>query len=298
HRGAELADAQGTFRVSRFVEKPDRGTAERLLTDGDYFWNSGMFLFSPLAWLEALSAYAPQVLESAGQALRHAKRDLDFLRLDRDIFTRTRSISIDYAVMEHTQNAVIVPANIGWSDIGSWSMLWARGEKDTAGNCVSGDVLLQDARNNYVRSEERLIAALGVEDLIIIDTRDAVLIAQRDRDQDVKLLVEQLLRSNRPEAFQHSRVHRPWGMFQTLHMSARTQVKLIEVNPGAALSLQYHHRRAEHWVVVSGEACITRGEDELVLRENESTYIPIGMKHRLENRLDQPLRLIEVQVGE
>lgn len=298
HRGDEIADAPGSFRVAQFVEKPDRATAETLLKDGNYFWNSGMFLLSPENYLEELSAHAPDVLQSAAEALRHAKRDLDFLRLDPEAFGRMRSISIDYAVMERTQNAAVVPASIGWSDIGSWSMIWARGAKDAAGNSVSGDVLLADARNNYIRSEERLIAALGVDDLIIVDTRDAVLVTRRNRDQDVKLLVEQLVKHNRPEASQHSRVHRPWGMFQTLHVAPGTQVKMIEVNPGAALSLQYHHRRAEHWVVVSGEACITRGEDEIVLRENESTYIPIGMKHRLENRRDQPLRIIEVQVGE
>jgi mannose-1-phosphate guanylyltransferase/mannose-6-phosphate isomerase len=187
---------------------------------------------------------------------------------------------------------------MGWSDIGSWSSLWERGDKDPAGNVITGDVIVEHSRGNYIRSDGRLLAALGVEDLIIVETSDAVLVCHRDRHQDVKLLVERLAKSNRSEASTHTRVHRPWGFFETLHLAPGTQVKLIEVNPGAALSLQYHHRRAEHWVVVSGEAAIVRGDDQVLLRENESTFIPIGMKHRLENRHDQPLRIIEVQVGD
>ena len=297
-RAEALAGIEGAFSVARFIEKPRREAAEQLLAGGDCFWNSGMFLFSPDAWLEELSAYAPQILAGASRALQNATRDLDFLRLERESFARIPGLSIDYAVMEHTAKAAVVPAAMGWSDIGSWSSLWERGEKDPAGNVIAGDVILEHSRGNYIRSDGRLLAALGVEDLIIVETNDAVLVCHRDRHQDVKLLVERLAKSNRSEASTHTRVHRPWGFFETLHLAPGTQVKLIEVNPGAALSLQYHHRRAEHWVVVSGEAAIVRGDDELVLSENESTFIPIGMKHRLENRHDRPLRIIEVQVGD
>jgi mannose-1-phosphate guanylyltransferase/mannose-1-phosphate guanylyltransferase/mannose-6-phosphate isomerase len=297
-RAEPLAGIEGAFSVARFIEKPPRETAEKLLAGGDCFWNSGMFLFSPGALLEELSAHAPEILVGASRALHAARRDLDFLRLDRESFARIPSLSIDYAVMEHTAKAVVVPASMGWSDIGSWSSLWDRGEKDSAGNVVNGDVIVEDSRGNYIRSDGRLLAALGVEDLIIVETGDAVLVCHRDRHQDVKRIVERLAKSNRSEASAHKRVHRPWGFYETLHLAQGTQVKLIEVNPGAALSLQYHHRRAEHWVVVSGEAAIVRGEDELVLRENESTFIPIGMKHRLENRHEQALRIIEVQVGD
>ena len=296
-RGAEIKSAPGAFAVGGFVEKPDRATAERFVANGEYFWNSGMFLFSPKLYLEELSRYAPGILAHAGRALREGRRDLDFLRLDRESFAACEAISIDYAVMEQTENAAIVPADIGWSDLGSWSMLWERGEKDAAGNVVAGDVLIEDGRDNFIRSEGRLVAALGVENLIVVATHDAVLVAARDRDQDVKRVVDRLAKDGRPEIAQHARVYRPWGFFETLHLGPGTQVKLIEVNPGAALSLQYHHKRAEHWVVVSGEASIVRGRDNLILKENESTFIPIGMKHRLENRRDEKLRIIEVQVG-
>ena len=296
-KGAASKDAPGTFAVSAFVEKPDRRTAEGYLASGDYYWNAGIFLFSPAAYLDELSAYAPEIVRYAREALKKARRDLDFLRLDRDAFGKCPSISIDYAVMERTKLATVVPADIGWSDLGSWSAVADLGSKDELGNVVSGDVLLEDSRNNFVRSESRLVTALGVENLVIVETTDAVLVATRDRDQDVKRVVERLIASKRTEATQHARVYRPWGFFESLHNAPGTQVKLIGVNPGAALSLQYHHKRAEHWVVVSGEAWVTRGEDSFALKENESVYIPIGMKHRLENRRQDPLRIIEVQVG-
>ena len=293
-----LEDIPGAFSVARFIEKPGRTKATELVATQRCFWNSGMFLFSPAAWLEELSRHAPDVLVGASRALREGSRDLDFFRLDRESFTAIRSISIDYAVMEHTRNAAVVPATIGWSDIGSWSAIWERGKKDGSGNVVSGDVIVRDSRDSYIRSDKRLVAALGVDDLIVVETADVVLVCRRGRDQDVKLLVEQLVNAKRAEASQHTRVYRPWGFFETLHMTPGTQVKLIEVYPGAALSLQYHHKRAEHWVVVSGEASVVRGEEELVLKQNESTFIPIGAKHRLENRTDSSLRIIEVQVGE
>jgi mannose-1-phosphate guanylyltransferase / mannose-6-phosphate isomerase len=293
----ELERVPGAFAVARFVEKPDRATAERLIANGRYFWNSGMFLFSPSAYLEELSKHAPDILAATDKALRNGKWDLDFLRLDAENFAAVRGVSIDYAIMEHTRNAAVVPANIGWSDVGSWSTLWERGKKDASGNVVIGDVLLEDGRDNFIRSDGRLVAAVGIDNLVIVATSDAVLVSRRDRDQGVKLLVERLAQANRAEASQHSKVYRPWGFFETLHLGPGTQVKLIEVNPGAALSLQYHHKRAEHWVVVSGKAFIVRGEDNLVLKENESTFIPIGVRHRLENRCERPLRIIEVQVG-
>ena len=296
-RGTPLKQAPGAFAVAAFVEKPDRPTAERFIAEEIYYWNSGMFLFAPKVYLEELSRYAPDVLAKAGDALKQSQRDLDFLRLERDSFAACQAISIDYAVMERTDKAAVIPADIGWSDVGSWSMLWERADKDAAGNAVSGDVLIEDGRNNFIRSEDRLVAALGVDDLVIVSTHDAVLVSRRDRDQDVKHIVERLLKAGRSEASQHVRVYRPWGYFETLHLGPGTQVKLIEVNPGAALSLQYHHKRAEHWVVVSGQACIVRGDENLVLKENESTFIPIGMQHRLENKGAEPLRIIEVQVG-
>jgi mannose-1-phosphate guanylyltransferase/mannose-6-phosphate isomerase len=296
-RAGALEGAPGAFTVAGFTEKPDRATAERFVTDGDYFWNSGMFLFSPGLYLEELSRYAPQVLAQAEKALRQGKRDLDFLRLDRDAFASAQAISIDYAVMEHTDKAAVVPVDVGWSDVGSWSMLWERGAKDVDGNAVAGDVLIEDGKNNFVRSEGQLVATVGVNDLIVVATKDAVLVTRRDRDQDVKRVVDRLIKAGRSEASQHARVHRPWGFYETLLLAPGTQVKLIEVKPGAALSLQYHHKRAEHWVVVSGEALVVRGDQNLVLNENESTFIPIGMQHRLENRREQPLQIIEVQVG-
>ncbi len=297
-RAAPIEGVAGAYGVARFIEKPARAKAQEFLADGRFFWNSGMFLFAPGAWLEELSKHAPDILAGASRALHEGTHDPDFVRLNRERFADIRSLSIDYAVMEHTSNAAVVPASIGWGDIGSWSSIWARGEKDAAGNVLAGDVIVEDSHGNYIRSDGRLVAALGVQDLIVIETSDAILVSRRDRDQDVKLLVERLAKHRRREVSQHSRVYRPWGFFETLHMAPGTQVKLIEVTPGAALSLQYHHRRAEHWVVVSGEAAIVRGEEELVLKENESTFIPIGMKHRLENRREQPLRIVEVQVGD
>jgi mannose-1-phosphate guanylyltransferase / mannose-6-phosphate isomerase len=296
-RGSELASAPGAFAVKRFVEKPDKATAERFLAAGTFLWNASIFVFRAGAYLDELKTYAPDVLAQAERALRLGRRDLDFLRLDRDAFASCPSISIDYAVMERTKRAAVVPADIGWNDVGSWSVLWERGAKDGNGNVTSGDVIVEDGKGNLIRSDARLVAALGVENLVIIATNDAVLVTARDRDQDVKRIVDQLQNSGRSEATQPARVYRPWGSFETLHLATGSQVKLIEVNPGAALSLQYHHKRAEHWVVVAGEAWITRGDSAFALKETESTFIPIGMPHRLENRTTAPLRIIEVQVG-
>jgi len=297
NRGAELPEVPGAFAARRFIEKPNRATAQDFVASGQYLWNASIFVFQPRTYLEELEKYAPEVLASARNALKKSRRDLDFLRLDREEFARCPSISIDYAVMERTDRAAVVPADIGWSDVGSWSVLWERGVKDAEDNVIAGDVIVQDSKRNFIRSDACLVAALGVENLVIVATNDAVLVASRDRDQDVKRIVEQLTKSGRPEASQPARVYRPWGFFETLHRAPGTQVKLIEVNPGAALSLQYHHKRAEHWVVVSGAAWIARGEESFALKDNESTFIPIGMRHRLENRGAQPLRIIEVQLG-
>ncbi len=295
--GAKIGTVPGVHAVAKFVEKPNLATAERFVAEGSYLWNASLFLFAPEVYLSELQKHAPKILAQAKEALAKAKPDLDFVRLDKAAFAASPSISIDYAVMEPTDKAVVVPADIGWSDVGSWSVLWERGSKDANGNVVSGDAIVESSSGNLIRSEQRLVAALGVDNLIIVETRDAVLVASKNRDQDVKDVVARLKSAGRSEASQHLRVHRPWGFYETLHMAPGTQVKLIEVNPGAALSLQYHHKRAEHWVVVSGEAKIVRGEEEFVLLENESTFIPIGMQHRLENTAARPLRIIEVQVG-
>jgi mannose-1-phosphate guanylyltransferase/mannose-6-phosphate isomerase len=295
--GAKIDTVPGVHAVAKFVEKPDLATAERFVAEGVYLWNASLFLFAPELYLSELQKHAPRILAQAKEALAKAKPDLDFVRLDKAAFAASPSISIDYAVMEPTDKAVVVPADIGWSDVGSWSVLWERGSKDANGNVVSGDAIVEGSSGNLIRSEQRLVAALGVDNLVIVETRDAVLVASKNRDQDVKDVVARLKSAGRSEASQHLRVHRPWGFYETLHMAPGTQVKLIEVNPGAALSLQYHHKRAEHWVVVSGEARIVRGSEELVLHENESTFIPIGMQHRLENTAARPLRIIEVQVG-
>ena len=296
-RGPALPGIDQAFGVTSFVEKPDRATAARFVDSGEYYWNASLFLFSPALYLEELAKHAPAVLAQARTALARGRRDLDFLRLDKEAFAACPSISIDYAVMEHTDRAAVVPASIGWSDVGSWSTLWERGPKDADGNVLSGDAVVEEGRNNFLRSEGRLVAALGVNDLVIVATNDAVLVTSRDRDQDVKRLVERLSQAGRPEVSQQPRVYRPWGFFETLHQAPGTQVKLIEVVPGAALSLQYHHHRAEHWIVVSGEAWIVRDDEAFALKTNESTFIPVGARHRLENRQAELLRIIEVQVG-
>ena len=296
-RGAALAGLEGSYEVAAFVEKPDRARAESYLAAGDYFWNSGIFLFPAQLYVDELSSRRPEMVAGCRAALNTAQRDLDFLRLDKAAFTELRGESIDYAVMEHTKRAAIVPVSMGWSDIGSWDALWSFGNKDDAGNVVLGDVIAEDTRNSYLRAEERLIATLGVEDLVVIATGDVVLVAQRDRAQDIKTLVARLDRAGRSETGTHLTVHRPWGTYRSIHAGDRVQVKHIMVKPGAQLSLQMHHHRAEHWVVVSGTAKVVRGTDEIVLHEDQSTYIPLGTKHRLENPGKIPLHLIEVQTG-
>lgn len=297
-RGAPLADVPGAFAVDRFVEKPDLKTAQGYLAEGGWAWNSGMFLFAAGAFLDELAAFEPAIGEAATEALAKAARDLDFVRLDKDIFAKAPSKSIDYAVMERTKRSAVVPARLGWSDVGAWNALWEIGQRDAAGNVLLGDVIATDTTNSYLRSEDRLIAAVGIDNLVVVATKDVVMVADKDRAQDVKKVVDRLKADGRSEATAHPVVYRPWGTYQTVDLGARHQVKHIMVKPGAKISLQKHARRAEHWVVVSGTARVTRDEDVLVLRENMSTYIPVGCVHRLENLGTEPLRIVEVQSGD
>jgi len=296
-RGEPISASKRSYRVMRFVEKPDLETARRYVSSDRFFWNSGMFAFRPKRFLEELGRFRPEILAAAKAAWEAGKRDLDFLRLDSTAFTACPSDSIDYAVMERTSASAMVQADIGWSDVGSWTALWEVGEKDAGDNVVRGDVDLREANGCYVRAEHRMVAALGVRDLVIVETDDAVLVADKSRAQEVKEVVETLARKSRTEHVSHSRVYRPWGYYESIDAGERFQVKRIMVNPGEALSLQMHHHRAEHWVVVSGTARVTRDEEVKLLSENESTYIPIGTKHRLENPGKTPLFLIEVQSG-
>lgn len=297
-RGGSLEGLPGCFQVARFVEKPDRGTAETFLAAGEYAWNSGMFLFAAKTFLEEAGRFQPDLLEACREAVAKGRKDLDFFRLDGDAFARCPSVSIDTAVMERTARAAVVPAALGWSDVGSWSALWEISEPDAQGNVVKGDVFAQEVAGSYLRSEGPMLAALGIENLVVVVTQDAVLVAPRDRAQDVRQVVTGLEESRRGEHINHIRVHRPWGWYETVDAGPKFQVKRICVNPGAKLSLQYHDHRAEHWVVVSGTARIVHGDREMVLEENQSTYIPIGVRHRLENGGDEPLHIIEVQSGD
>jgi mannose-1-phosphate guanylyltransferase/mannose-6-phosphate isomerase len=295
-RGDALDDAG--YRVARFVEKPDLATAQAYVASGDYAWNSGMFLFSAQRFLEELATHAPAMLAAAKAAYAAAKLDLDFVRVDRDAFAASPNDSIDYAVMEKTDRAAVVPVSCGWSDIGSWSSLWAATSRDEDGNRHEGDVISIDTRNSLVRaSERRMIATIGVDDLVVVDTPDATLISRKDRVQDVKAIVDRLKAAGRQEHLFHRKVYRPWGNYDSIDFGERFQVKRIVVKPGAALSLQKHHKRAEHWIVVSGVAEVTCDDRVFDLHENESTYIPLGSVHRLRNNGTEPVELIEVQSG-
>jgi mannose-1-phosphate guanylyltransferase/mannose-1-phosphate guanylyltransferase/mannose-6-phosphate isomerase len=296
-RGAELGSLAGVHEVRAFVEKPDRQTAQGYLHSGEYYWNSGMFLFPARTLIEELRRLRPDILAACEAALDKAISDLDFCRLDKEAFAACPSESIDYAVMEHTDKAAVVPADIGWNDIGAWSSLWEVGDKDPSGNVIRGDVMVEDARNNFVRAESRLVAALGVDNVVIVETPDAVLVAARDRVQDVKKLVDRLKAGARDEHVFHRRVYRPWGWYEGIDSGERFQVKRIMVKPGEKLSLQMHHHRAEHWVIVTGTARITRDDETFLLTENQSTYIPLGCRHRLENPGKFPLHMVEVQSG-
>ena len=295
--GAELAEAPGVMRLERFIEKPDAAKAADLLSGGRHLWNSGMFVATAATLLAELERFAPEVVRSVTAAMAEAKRDLDFIRLGAKSFGAAPAISIDYAVMEKTSLAAVVPADIGWSDLGSWAALWEVGEKDARGNVVAGPVSLVDAEGCLVRSEGILTGVVGLKDVVLVTTDDAVLAMPRNRAQDVKQLVDQLRRTGQKEATEHRRVYRPWGSYEGLIQGDRFQVKRIQVRPGQKLSLQKHFHRAEHWVVVNGTAIVHRDGENVLLRENESIYLPLGCVHRMENPGMIPLTLIEVQVG-
>ena len=296
-RGPALAGLEGVNAIDRFVEKPDAARARQFLDSGEYFWNSGMFLLGAGTFVDELGAHAPAVLDAVRRALAARQMDLDFCRLDEAAFASSPSISIDYAVMEKTRLGAMVPVEMGWSDVGSWDALWEIHAKTPEGNVMQGDVLAEGVSNTFIKAENRMVAALGVEDLVIVETADAVLVAGKAAAQGVKALVDRLKAESRSEHVFHRRVYRPWGSYEGIDDGHRYQVKRLTVNPGCKLSLQLHHHRAEHWIVVSGTAKVTRGEEEILLTENQSTYIPLGVKHRLENPGIVPLQLIEVQSG-
>ncbi|MCP3718738.1 mannose-1-phosphate guanylyltransferase/mannose-6-phosphate isomerase [Paraburkholderia sp. CNPSo 3281] len=296
--GEPLAGSEGAWHVRAFTEKPDAQTATRFLAEGGYFWNSGMFMVKASVYLDELGRYEPKVFEQVRLSTAAAKRDDDFIRLEAQTFEASPNISIDYAVMERTDRAVMVAAcGLNWSDIGSWSALAEISEKDADGNSLHGDVMIDDVSNSYIRGEHRMVAAIGVKDLVIVETADAILVAHRDQSERVKKIVERLTALGRHESVTHRKVIRPWGSYEGIDQGERFQVKRIVVNPGASLSLQMHFHRAEHWIVVKGTARVVNGEQEILLAENQSTYIPLGVTHRLENPGKLPLELIEVQSG-
>jgi mannose-1-phosphate guanylyltransferase/mannose-6-phosphate isomerase len=296
-RRKKTDEQKAAYPVDSFVEKPDLETAKQYVESGDYYWNSGMFIFKASVFLDELKAHAPDVLDICQQAYKTLHKDLDFDRISEQVFNQCRSVSIDYAVMEKTNNAVVVPFGSEWNDVGAWSAIWGVSQQDADGNAVLGDVILEDVTNSYIRSETRLVTGLGIDNMVVVETADAVLVANKDKVQNVKLIVEALKRKARNETIEHARVYRPWGSYESIISSQRFQAKNISVKPGASLSLQLHHHRAEHWIVVKGCALVTRGEEEFQLNEDESTYIPIGTRHRLTNPGVIPLELIEVQTG-
>lgn len=289
-----VADA---YEVSSFKEKPDADTAAQYVADGSYYWNSGMFLFKASTVLAELKLHRPDIYDACDRALSDVSSDLDFIRIDSEAFDACPDDSIDYAVMERTKDAVVVPFDAGWTDLGSWSSLWDFAEKDELGNAVSGDVMLLDTKNSLVRADEKLVALVGIEDLVVISTKDATFVAHKDHVEDTKQIVSRLKNDGRCEWEHHREVYRPWGKYDSVDRGERYQVKRITVKPGAKLSVQMHHHRAEHWVVVSGTAKVTIGEETTLLCENQSTYIPIGVVHALENPGTVPLEIIEIQSG-
>ena len=291
-------EGQGpAYPVAQFIEKPPLDVAAQFVASGDYFWNSGMFVFKASRYLSELGAFAPDILEACEAAFRAAKSDLDFVRIDKTAFEKCRSESIDYAVMEKTRDALVLPLDAGWSDVGSWSSLFDALPADEEGNVLQGDVMVHDTRDCYVHSTSRLVAAVGMDDHIIVETKDAVLVAPKERVQDVKELVARIKKSGRSESSWHREVFRPWGSYDSIDHGERFQVKRLSVKPGGILSLQMHHHRAEHWIVVQGTARITCNDKTFLLSENESTYIPIGATHRIENPGKVPLHIVEVQSG-
>jgi mannose-1-phosphate guanylyltransferase/mannose-6-phosphate isomerase len=295
--GPELEGIAGVHALARFVEKPDALSAADMAASGRHMWNSGMFVFTAKTLLDEMAQYAPAVLDAVRASVAARKQDLDFIRLDPAAFATAPSISLDYAVAEHTRRAAVVPADLGWSDVGSWDALWELGAKDADGNVAIGDVMLEGAKNCYARSDGMLSAIVGLTDVVLVTTEDAVIALHRDRAQDVKKIVERLKAAGRHEGVSHNRGYRPWGFYESLIQGDRFQVKRIVVKPGEKLSLQKHFHRAEHWVVVAGSALVTRNDETMLVRENESVYLPLGCVHRLENPGRIPLTLIEVQSG-
>ncbi len=290
------ADSSDWFPVAEFVEKPDLATAERYVASGEYFWNSGIFMFTAATYLAELTAVAPEIVNAVTEAVTEAREDLDFLRLS-EAFSKSPSDSIDYAVMEKTDNAVVIPVDMGWSDIGSWKGLWEVLDRDADGNAIEGDVIAENVSGSYLKSEGRMIAAVNIKDIVVVETADAVLVADMNGSEDVKKVVEKLKTREGDLDKLHKKVYRPWGSFEGLGIDDRFQVKRLTLKPGAKISLQRHNHRSEHWVVVSGVATVVRGDKTLTLTENESTFIPVQTVHQLENRADVPLEVVEVQTG-
>ena len=287
----------GTYKVEEFVEKPDLKTAQTYLEQGNYLWNSGMFMFKAATLIDELITHSPTIVKSVGNAINNSTQDLDFIRLDKQAFESSPSDSIDYALMEKSDNVVVVPLDAQWNDIGAWSALHDIGTKDANGNVIKGDVIAQDTTNTYINANHHMVTTIGVDNLIVVDTPDATFIATQDKAQEVKSIVESLQASGRCEGAAHRKVYRPWGWYDSIEMGEHFQVKRLHVNPGAKLSLQMHHKRAEHWVVVHGTATVTNGDQTFDLNKGESTYIPIGVTHALDNKTNEPLEIIEVQSG-
>jgi len=287
----------GAFQVQQFVEKPDLKKAQSYIKQGNYLWNSGIFMFQANTLLDELTIYSPEIVKVAEKSINNAIKDLNFIRLDKKAFESSPSISIDFALMEKSTNIMAVSLNANWNDIGSWAALYEIGEKDNSENVIQGDALTIDTSNTYINANHHLVATIGVKDLIIVDTPNATLISTKDKSHEVKKIVNQLQHQNREEHSKHRKVFRPWGWYDSIETGKYFQVKRLHVNPGAKLSLQMHHKRSEHWVVVSGTATVTNGSEILQLSPGESTYIPIGIKHGLENKLSEPLEIIEVQSG-
>ena len=291
------AQQSSGYAVSKFVEKPDQETAETYLASGDFYWNSGMFLFKASRYLDELRTHRPDILSACEAAMSSPQNDLDFIRVDKIAFEACPDDSVDYAVMEKTADAVVVPMDCGWSDVGSWSALWEVSDKDKNGNAFKGDVMAIETKNSFIYAQDKLVATVGLEGIAIVETKDAILVSKLSEVQKVKKIVEQLKADERSEFKHHREVYRPWGAYDSIDNGERFQVKRITVNPGAKLSVQMHHHRAEHWIVVTGTAKVTNGDKELLLTENQSTYIPVGVIHALENPGKVPLELIEVQSG-
>lgn len=296
-RGEELETVSGSFRVDKFVEKPELETAKGYVKSGEFYWNSGMFVFKAKRYLEELKKYNPEIYRICEESTQKTNADMDFLRVDKNSFMTCPDESVDYAVMEKTNSAVVVPLDAGWNDVGSWSALWSELDKDANDNAIRGDVIIENTHNSYIYSSDRLVSTIGLNNIVIVDTPDAILVANKDEVQDVKNIVAKLKENNRTEHIHHRQVYRPWGSYDSIDIGERFQAKRITVKPGAKLSVQMHHHRAEHWIVVSGTAKVRNGEKEFLLTENQSTYIPLGTIHSLENPGKVDLELIEVQSG-